>query len=196
MRVWQSKTPAYISHTFFLRRPRGFNTTGPFLMCDLFWNLLSKQPYILQLLHFNSLSRRREHQTSTAPPGLAAGIGRHRDLHRSPLRFLTSTPKPRAEGSSPSAPAKKVRYPLLRHLTFSLVCGMSWQRGTAAPRAVRVVGACSPVGCVQARPRRQPRQVLLLLPKKPAETLRFCRFFCTCCMGMRFALVQTSGFLT
>ena len=106
MRVWQSKTPAYISHTFFLRRPRGFNTTGPFLMCDLFWNLLSKQPYILQLLHFNSLSRRREHQTSTAPPGLAAGIGRHRDLHRSPLRFLTSTPKPRAEGSSPSAPAK------------------------------------------------------------------------------------------
>ena len=105
MRVWQSKTPAYISHTFFLRRPRGFNTTGPFLMCDLFWNLLSKQPYILQLLHFNSLSRRREHQTSTAPPGLAAGIGRHRDLHRSPLRFLTSTPKPRAEGSSPSAPA-------------------------------------------------------------------------------------------
>ena len=107
MRVWQSKTPAYISHTFFLRRPRGFNTTGPFLMCDLFWNLLSKQPYILQLLHFNSLSRRREHQTSTAPPGLAAGIGRHRDLHRSPLRFLTSTPKPRAEGSSPSAPATK-----------------------------------------------------------------------------------------
>ena len=109
MRVWQSKTPAYISHTFFLRRPRGFNTTGPFLMCDLFWNLLSKQPYILQLLHFNSLSRRREHQTSTAPPGLAAGIGRHRDLHRSPLRFLTSTPKPRAEGSSPSAPAKNRR---------------------------------------------------------------------------------------
>ena len=113
-----------------------------------------------------------------------------------PWFVSTSTPKPRAEGSSPSAPAKKVRYPLLRHLTFSLVCGMSWQRGTAAPRAVRVVGACSPVGCVQARPRRQPRQVLLLLPKKPAETLRFCRFFCTCCMGMRFALVQTSGFLT
>ena len=127
MRVWQSKTPAYISHTFFLRRPRGFNTTGPFLMCDLFWNLLSKQPYILQLLHFNSLSRRREHQTSTAPPGLAAGIGRHRDLHRSPLRFLTSTPKPRAEGSSPSAPATKPAETLgFRRFPFFMCCIAIW----------------------------------------------------------------------
>ena len=38
----------------------------------------------------------------------------------------------------------------MRFLTFSLVCGRIWQRGTAAPCAVRVVGACSPVGCVQA----------------------------------------------
>ena len=39
----------------------------------------------------------------------------------------------------------------LRYLTFSLVCGRIWQQGApAGPPAVRVVGACSPVGCVQA----------------------------------------------
>ena len=57
---------------------------------------------------------------------------------------------------------QKSQVSLLRYLTFSLVCGRIWQRGTAAPCAVRVVGACSPVGCVQARPRRQPRQVRCL----------------------------------
>ena len=54
---------------------------------------------------------------------------------------------------------------LLQWRCFLSLGGTSWQRGTAAPRAVRVVGACSPVGCVQARPRRQPRQVLLPLPQ-------------------------------
>ena len=104
-------------------------------------------------------------------------------LPRSPARFLTSTPKPRAEGVSERqwrsaanrprrqprtksfCPCQKGQVSLLRYLTFSLVCGRIWQRGTAAPCAVRVVGACSPVGCVQARPRRQPRQVLLPLPQ-------------------------------
>ena len=47
-------------------------------------------------------------------------------------------------------PCQKSQVSLLRCLTFSLVCGRIWQRGTAAPCAVRVVGACSPVGCVQA----------------------------------------------
>ena len=42
----------------------------------------------------------------------------------------------------------------------SLVCSPT---STPKPRAE---GACSPVGCAQARPRRQPRQVLLPLPKK------------------------------
>ena len=159
MRVWQSKTPAYISHTFFLRRPRGFNTTGPFLMCDLFWNLLSKQPYILQLLHFNSLSRRREHQTSTAPPGLAAGIGRHRDLHRSPLRFLTSTPKPRAEGSSPSAPAK-TRVPRScenRMVWGFFVLKLVWIRSSFP-------GLC----CIRCRPLASVRNRFLPLSSPPA----------------------------
>ena len=45
---------------------------------------------------------------------------------------------------------QKSQVSLVRYLTFSLVCGRIWQRGTAAPCAVRVVGACSPVGCVQA----------------------------------------------
>ena len=59
---------------------------------------------------------------------------------------------------------QKSQVSLLRYLTFSLVCGRIWQRGApAGPPAVRVVGACSPVGCVQARPRRQPRQVRPLI---------------------------------
>ena len=46
---------------------------------------------------------------------------------------------------------QKSQVSLVRYLTFSLVCGMSWQRGApAGSPAVRVVGACSPVGCVQA----------------------------------------------
>ena len=57
-------------------------------------------------------------------------------------------------------PLPKSQVSLLRYLTFSLVCGRIWQRGApAGPPTVRVVGAYSPVGCVQARPRRQPRQV-------------------------------------
>ena len=35
---------------------------------------------------------------------------------------------------------QKSQVSLLRYLTFSLVCGKIWQPGTAAPRAVRVVG--------------------------------------------------------
>lgn len=55
---------------------------------------------------------------------------------------------------------QKSQVSLVRYLTFSLVCGRIWQRGApAGPPAVRVVGACSPVGCVQARLRRQARQV-------------------------------------
>ena len=75
---------------------------------------------------------------------------------------------------------QKSRGSLLRCLTFSLVCGRIWQRGTAAPCAVRVVGACSPVGCVQARPRRQPRQVLLPLPQNRRKHWVFAGFLFSC----------------
>ena len=93
-------------------------------------------------------------------------------------------------------PCQKSQVSLVRYLTFSLVCGRIWQRGAPAGLpAVRVVGACSPVGCVQARPRRQPRPSPSAPAKKPAKTLRFCRFsFSMCCMVEVFTLVQTSGF--
>ena len=81
-------------------------------------------------------------------------------------------------------------------LYFSLARIRTRQRGTAAPCAVRVVGACSPVGCVQARPRRQPRPSPSAPATKPAKTLGFRRFsFCMCCMVLWFTLVRTLGFL-
>ena len=46
-----------------------------------------------------------QHQTSTACFGTCGGSRVTLVLPRSPVRFPTSTPKPRAEGSSPSAPA-------------------------------------------------------------------------------------------
>ena len=58
--------------------------------------------------------------------------------------------KTACRGFKSFCPCQKSQVSLLRCLTFSLVCGRIWQRGTAAPCAVRVVGACSPVGCVQA----------------------------------------------
>ena len=50
-----------------------------------------------------------QHQTSTACIRTCRRNRATPPLPRSPVRFLTSTPKPRAEGSSPSAPAKKER---------------------------------------------------------------------------------------
>ena len=76
---------------------------------------------------------------------------------------------------------QKSQVSLLRYLTFSLVCGRIWQRGApAGPPAVRVVGACSPVSCVQARPRRQPRQVLLPLPQNRRKHWGFAGFLFSC----------------
>ena len=94
---------------------------------------------------------------------------------------------------------QKSQVSLLRYLTFSLVCGRIWQRGTAAPCAVRVVGACSPVGCVQARPRRQPRQVLLPLPKNRRKHWVFAGFLFACVAWLWCSLwfghwVFSSGF--
>ena len=94
---------------------------------------------------------------------------------------------------------QKSQVSLLRYLTFSLVCGRIWQRGTAAPCAVRVVGACSPVGCVQARPRRQPRQVLLPLPQNRRKHWVFAGFLFACvawlCGSLWFKLwLFPSGF--
>ena len=77
-------------------------------------------------------------------------------------------------------PLPKTALLLLQWRCFLSLGGTSWQRGTAAPRAVRVVGACSPVGCVQARPRRQPRQVPLPLPKSRRKHWVFAGFLFAC----------------
>ena len=74
---------------------------------------------------------------NTAPPSLLAALSH---IHS----------KTACRGFKSFCPCQKSQVSLLRCLTFSLVCGRIWQRGTAAPCAVRVVGACSPVGCVQA----------------------------------------------
>ena len=77
-----------------------------------------------------------KHQTSTTLLRFEQGNRATPPFRCSHYRVSTSTPKPRAEGSSPSAPAKK-----------------------------------------------------------PAETLRFCRFsFSMCCMVVVLTLVQTVGF--
>ena len=199
MRVWQSKTPAYISHTFFLRRPRGFNTTGPFLMCDLFWNLLSKQPYILQLLHFNSLSRRREHQTSTGLSGACGRGGRH---WASPALWC-ALPHPLQN----RVPRVQVLLPLPKKsgIAFAVPGFFVSERKDLAARFARrpACGACrgglQPVGCVQARPRRQPRQVLLPLPKSRRKHWVFAGFLFACvawlCGSLWFKLwLFPSGF--
>ena len=76
---------------------------------------------------------------------------------------------------------QKSRGSLLRCLTFSLVCGRIWQRGApAGSPAVRVVGRWSPVATVQRRPRRQPRQVLLPLPKSRRKHWVFAGFLFAC----------------
>ena len=103
--------------------------------------------------------RTEKHQTSTARFRLAEENGQHRPFP-SLACVLPHPLQNRVPRVQVLLPLPKSQVSLLRYLTFSLVCGRIWQRGAAAgPPAVCVVGACSPVGCVQARPRRQPRQV-------------------------------------
>ena len=97
-------------------------------------------------------------------------------------------------------PCQKSQVSFLRYLTFSLVCGRIWQRGApAGPPAVRVVGRWSPVATVQRRPRRQPRQVLLPLPKSRRKHWVFAGFLFACvawlCGSLWFKLwLFPSGF--
>ena len=110
----------------------------------------------------------REELGDTCPPSL-------------PVRCFLIHSKTACRGFKSFCPCQKSQVSLLRYLTFSLVCGRIWQRGApAGPPAVRVVGACSPVGCVQARPRRQPRQVLLPLPQNRRKHWVFAGFLFSC----------------
>ena len=159
--------------------------------------------------------RTEKHQTSTARFRLAEENGQHRPfpipcvLFPHPLQnrvprgeCVPVARKLRADRSGAETksfcPCQKSQVSLLRYLTFSLVSGKIWQQGLpAGPPAVRVVGACSPVGCVQARPRRQPRPSPSAPDTKPAKTLGFCRFpFFMCCIAIWCILVRISGFPT
>ena len=161
--------------------------------------------------------RTEKHQTSTARFRLAEENGQHRPFpslacvlphplqnrvprgERAPVALCCEPTEPAGETKS-FCPCQKSQVSLLRYLTFSLVSGKIWQQGLpAGPPAVRVVGACSPVGCVQARPRRQPRQVLLPLPKSRRKHWVFAGFLFACvawlCGSLWFKLwLFPSGF--
>ena len=138
-----------------------------------------------------------QHQTSTAP---FLTCGRNRATPALPcslLHFPTSTPKPRAEGSSPSAPAKnREASTMLASLFFVSAHKDSATRHGCAPRSA-CRGGLQPGG-LRPGPTEAAAETSPSAPAtKPAETLGFCRFsFCTCRMGMGSALVQTPGFLT
>ena len=85
-----------------------------------------------------------QHQTSTACIRTCRRNRATPPLPRSPVRFLTSTPKPRAEGSSPSAPAKnREASTMLASLFFVSAHKDSATRHGCAPRsACRGASAC------------------------------------------------------
>ena len=137
-----------------------------------------------------------QHQTST---GLLWACGGNRvtsAFSRSPMCSPTSTPKPRAEGSSPSAPAKNSATAFAVALFF--VIG----RNVLATRCGRrpACGACRGASACRWHASYEPTEAAAETSpsapaRKPAKTLGFRRFsFCLCCMGMGFILVRTLGF--
>ena len=140
--------------------------------------------------------RTEKHQTSTAFWELSKGNWATPPLPLSRLRSSTSTPKPRAEGSSPSAPAKnREASTMLTSLFF-----VSAHKDSATRHGCALRSACRGVSERQwrsaaNRPRRQPRPSPSAPATKPAKTLGFRRFsVCLCCTGMGFTLVRTPGF--
>ena len=124
--------------------------------------------------------------------------GQHCPSPVPPVRFPTSTPKPRAEGSSPSAPAKnREASTMLASLFF-----VSAHKDSATRHGCALRSACRGVSERQwrsaaNRPRRQPRPSPSAPATKPAKTLGFRRFsFFMCCMVIWCILVQTAGFRT
>ncbi len=108
---------------------------------------------------------------------LAAGTGQHRPFPApcctSPHPLQNRVPRVRV-----LLPLPKTALLLLQWRCFLSLDGTSWQRGTAAPRAVRVVGRVRAGGTqATSRPRRQARQVLLPLPKTGGNTAFLPVFF-------------------
>ena len=196
-------------HSFFLTAP---NQHRPF--CDLAGRTAQPCPSpALCALFPHPLQNR-------VPRGERAPVA----LRREPV----SAPAPVGAGRSPPGsstragrrdqvllPLPKIALLLLQWRCFLSLGGTSWQQGApAGSPAVRVVGTCSPVGCVQRRSQLPLRSVLgaphwgaapepagetspSAPATKPAKTLDSRRFsFCTYCVRMGFILVQTAGFCT
>ncbi len=107
------------------------------------------------------------------------------------------SPKPRAEGSSPSAPAKNREASIvLASLFFVSAHKDSATRHGCAPAQCVSWGERAPVALCR-EPTEAAAETSPSAPAtKPAKTLGFRRFsFCLCCMGMGFILVRTLGFL-
>ena len=113
-----------------------------------------------------------KHQTSTTLLSFEQGNRATLPLSCSLCAVSTSTPKPRAEGSSPSAPAKnREASTMLASLFF-----VSAHKDSATRHGCALRSACRGVSERQwrsaaNRPRRQPRQVLLPLPKTGGNTV-------------------------
>ena len=126
------------------------------------------------------------------------------------------SPKPRAEGSSPSAPAKNSATAFAVALFFVIgrnvlatrcgrrpACGAcrgasacQWHASYGAGLGSRL-GRCWALPTGEQHPSRQARLSPSAPATKPAKTLGFRRFpFFMCCMAMWFILVRILGFLT
>ena len=144
------------------------------IIVKTFWGLPSC--FLVWIENFSS-----QHQTSTTFSELVREDGSTLLLPRSPARFLTSTPKPRAEGSSPSAPAKnREASTMLASLFF-----VSAHKDSATRHGCALRSACRGVSERQWRsaanqPSRQPRQVLLPLPKNRRKHWVFAGFLFSC----------------
>ena len=138
-----------------------------------------------------------QHQTSTACIRTCRRNRATPPLPRSPVRFLTSTPKPRAEGSSPSAPAKnREASTMLASLFF-----VSAHKDSATRHGCALRSACRGASACQWHASYEPTEAVAETSPsapatKPAKTQCFRRFsFYLCCMVLGFVLVRTPGFL-
>ena len=142
-----------------------------------------------------------QHQTSTTLLWLLRENPSTLPLSCSRCCVSTSTPKPRAEGSSPSAPAKnREASTMLASLFF-----VSAHKDSATRHGCALRSACRGASACQWHASYEPTEAVAETSPsapatKPAKTLSFRRFsFCTCCMVIVFTLVplvRTPGFLT
>ena len=143
-----------------------------FSICETYCTL-SEKLFSLFSLPQNLRRLDRIFPRSTKPAPLFQGFaGERLNLPLSPLPLcsLTSTPKPRAEGSSPSAPAKnREASTMLASLFF-----VSAHKDSATRHGCALRSACRGVSERQwrsaaNRPRRQPRPS----PSAPAKKVRY-----------------------